>query len=133
MEEHPVILFDGVCNFCNGVINFLMKQDKKDVFRFAALQSPAGQKLLSLYNLPNENFDSFILIDKGKVYKSSSAGLRLYNKLPWYWKWTQVFWILPPFIRNAVYNYIARNRYRWFGKKDQCMIPTEAMRKKWLM
>ena len=133
MEEHPVILFDGVCNFCNGVINFLMKQDKKNVFRFAALQSPAGQKLLSQYDLPKENFDSFILIDKGNVYKSSTAGLRLYNKLPWYWKWTQVFWIVPPFIRNAVYNYIARNRYRWFGKKDQCMVPTEAMRKKWLM
>ncbi len=130
--EHPIVLFDGVCNFCNGVVNFIIRQDKKDVFRFAALQSEAGQALLEQYQLPKQHFDSFILIDQGKAYKSSTAGLKLYGKLPWYWKWTQLFWILPAFIRDAVYNFIARNRYKWFGKKEACMIPGPGIKKKFL-
>lgn len=114
---HSIILFDGVCNYCNRMMNFIIKQDKKKVFRFAALQSPAGQKLLEEFDLPKNDFDSFILIDKGKIYKSSTAGLRVGNKFPWYWKWSQVFWIIPKFLRDAIYNIIARNRYKWFGKK----------------
>ena len=129
---NPVILFDGVCNFCNGTVNFIIKQDKKKVFRFAALQSEAGQKLLEQYHLPKENFDSFIFIDNGKAYKSSSAGLKLYNKLSWHWKWTQLFWIVPKFIRDSIYNFIAKNRYKWFGKKEQCMIPTPDVRERFL-
>lgn len=132
MKGQSIILFDGVCNFCNSTINFLMKQDTNGAFKFAALQSPAGQQILEQYQLPRENFESFLLIENGKVYKSSSAGLRLYNKLPWYWKWTQVFWIVPPFIRNGIYNFIARNRYKWFGKREQCMIPTPEMRSRFL-
>lgn len=128
----PIILFDGVCNFCNSTVNFIIKQDKKNVFRFAALQSEAGQKLLDQYHLEKNNFDSFILIDKGKVYKSSTAGLKLYNRLSWYWKWTQVFWIVPRFIRNSVYNLIARNRYKWFGKKDACMLPSPDVKSRFL-
>ena len=132
MEQHPIILFDGVCNFCNGAINFILRQDKQGVFRFAPLQSAKGQELLRQFDLPQQSFDSFILLDEGKVYKSSSAGLRLYNKLPWYWKWTQVFWIVPQFVRDAVYDAIARNRYRWFGKKDQCMVPTPEIKSRFL-
>lgn len=128
----PIILFDGVCNFCSGMVNFIIRQDKKKVFRFAALQSEAGQKLLEQYDLPKEKFDSFLLIDNGKIYKSSTAGLKLYGRLPWYWKWTQVFWIVPPFLRDAVYNFIARNRYRWFGKKEACMVPTADVRSRFL-
>ncbi len=130
--EHPVILFDGVCNFCNGTVNFLIKQDKKEQLKFAALQSKAGQDLLKQYNLPLNNFNSFLLIDKGKVYQKSTAALKLYNQLPWYWKWTQLFWIVPKFLRDVVYNTIAKNRYKWFGKKDQCMIPTPAIRSRFL-
>lgn len=132
VEQHPIILFDGVCNFCNGAINFILRQDKKGVFRFAPLQSEKGQQLLQRFNLPQQSFDSFILIDEGKVYKSSTAGLYLYNKLPWYWKWTQLFWIVPRFVRDAVYDTIARNRYRWFGKKDQCMVPTPEIKSRFL-
>ncbi len=131
-KKQPIVLFDGVCNFCNSTVNFLLKQDKNAVLKFAALQSNAGQLLLNQYNLPPDNFDSFILIENGKAYKSSTAGLRLYNKLPWYWKWTQVFWIVPRPVRDAVYNLIARNRYRWFGKKDSCMIPSAAIRSRFL-
>jgi len=129
---HPIILFDGVCNFCNTSINFIIRQDKKKVFRFAALQSGAGKEFLEKYNLPKDYLESFILIDKGKVYKSSTAGLRMYNKLPWYWKWLQVFWIVPKFIRDGVYNVIAKNRYKWFGKKEECMIPNEDIKNRFI-
>ncbi|MBS1622123.1 MAG: thiol-disulfide oxidoreductase DCC family protein [Bacteroidetes bacterium] len=128
MDAPPVIFFDGICNYCNGVINFIIRQDKKKIFRFATLQSNYGQKILREQNLPLEQFDSFLLLDKGKIYSKSTAGLRLYNKLPWYWKWTQIFWIFPRFLRDAIYGVIAKNRYRWFGKKDSCMVPDPGLR-----
>ena len=131
-EEHPVILFDGVCNFCNGWVNFLIKQDKKKVFRFAALQSAAGQQLLEKYGLQKEQFDSFFYIENEKVYKASSAGLKLNKKLPFYWQWMQVFWIVPKFMRDRLYNLIAKNRYKWFGKKDVCMVPTPELSNRFL-
>jgi predicted DCC family thiol-disulfide oxidoreductase YuxK len=132
VNENPVILFDGVCNFCNGAINFVLKQDKKSVFRFAPLQSEAGRRLLQQYNLPTEEFESFVLIDQGKVYKKSNAALRVMNKLPWYWKESQIFRLIPTIFRDAIYDFIARNRYKWFGKKDQCMVPTAEMRSRFL-
>ena len=131
-EDKPIILFDGVCNFCNAGVNFIILQDKKNIFRFAALQSNAGQELADKYQLPKENFNSFILIDKGKAYNRSTAGFKVYGKLPWYWKWTQIFWIVPRFITDAVYDLIARNRYKWFGKKEECMIPTPEIRSRFL-
>ena len=127
-QKHPVILFDGTCNFCNAGINFIIKQDKKKIFRFAPLQSEAGQRLLEQYGLPEQGFDSFVLIEEGKVYKKSSAGLKVYRKLSWYWSWTQAFWIAPLFIRDAVYDFIAKNRYKWFGKKETCWIPSPSLR-----
>jgi predicted DCC family thiol-disulfide oxidoreductase YuxK len=114
------------------MINFIIRQDKKKVFRFAPLQSEAGNKLLNQYHLPVTDHQSFILIDKGKAYQRSAASLRLYNKLPWYWKWTQLFYIVPGPLRNWVYNIIARNRYKWFGKKEQCMVPTADVRSRFL-
>lgn len=132
-SEHPIILFDGVCNFCNGAINFVLKQDKKKIFRFATLQSEAGQKILQQYHLATNDFESFILIDKDKIYKKSSATLRVLNQLPWHWKELQIFWIVPVFIRNAIYDFIAKNRYKWFGQKDQCMIPTAEMKSRFIV
>ncbi|HZH64002.1 MAG TPA: thiol-disulfide oxidoreductase DCC family protein [Flavisolibacter sp.] len=131
-QNHPVVLFDGVCNFCNASINFIIKQDTKKKFHFAALQSEAGQKLLEEYGLPKEGFDSFVLIDKGRVYKKSSAGLRVYGKLAWYWRWSQAFWLAPQFLRDAVYDLIAKNRYKWFGKKEACMIPGAEVKERFL-
>ena len=131
-ETQPVILFDGICNFCNAGINFIIRQDKKKTFRFAALQSEEGQKLLEKYQLPKAGFESFVLIEDGKVYQKSAAGLRVYNKLPFYWKWTQLGWIAPRFLRDSVYNLIARNRYKWFGKKEACMIPSPDVRSRFL-
>lgn len=132
MPDQPVILFDGVCNFCNSTVNFIIRQDRYQVFRFAALQSEAGQRILQLYHLPTNNFDSFLLLENGRVYHSSTAGLKLYNKLPWYWKWTQLFWIVPRPLRDAVYNFIARNRYKWFGKRETCMLPSPQVRNRFL-
>jgi predicted DCC family thiol-disulfide oxidoreductase YuxK len=133
VNENAIILFDGVCNFCNAAINFVLKQDKKGVFRFAPLQSEAGQRLLKQYNLSTAEFDSFVLIDNGKIYKKSSASLRVMNKLPWYWKEAQLLRLIPTPFRDAIYDFIAKNRYKWFGKKEQCMIPTPEMRNRFLV
>jgi predicted DCC family thiol-disulfide oxidoreductase YuxK len=133
MQTQPVILFDGVCNFCHAGINFIIKQDKKKVFRFAALQSNAGQRLLQKHGLSTEKFESFILIDKGKVYQKSTAGIKVYNQLPWYWKWTQLAWLVPSFLRDGVYNWVARNRYKWFGKKGACMVPSADVRSRFIV
>jgi predicted DCC family thiol-disulfide oxidoreductase YuxK len=132
VNDRAIILFDGVCNFCNGAINFLIQQDKKGIFYFAPLQSEAGQNLLQHYQLPKESFESFILIDNGEVYQKSTAVLKVFNKLPWYWKEVQLLRIVPPFLRNAIYDFIARNRYKWFGKKEKCMIPTPEVKRRFL-
>ena len=130
--NEPVVLFDGVCNFCNSNVNYIIQQDRKKIFRFAPLQSEAAQKLLREYNLAAREFDSFVLIDRSKAYFKSTAALKVYGQLPWYWKWTQLLWIFPRFIRDAVYDFIARNRYKWFGKKDQCMVPGEELKSRFL-
>jgi predicted DCC family thiol-disulfide oxidoreductase YuxK len=132
MAEKPIILFDGVCNFCNAGVNFVIRQDKKNIFRFAALQSGTGRRLAEQYDLPKKDFDSFILIENDKVYNRSSAGLKVFNRLPWYWKWTQLFSIVPKTVRDAMYDFIARKRYKWFGKKEECMIPTPEVHNRFL-
>lgn len=132
MNPQPVILFDGVCNFCNMMVNFIIRQDKKKVFRFATLQSDYGNMLLKRYQIDWKKNDSFVVVENDKAYMKSNAALRLYGKLPWYWKWTQVFWIVPKFIRDWVYSVIAANRYRWFGKKEQCMVPTPELKERFL-
>ena len=132
MNHKPIILFDGVCNFCNGMVNFIIRHDKKNIFQFATLQSGSGQELLERYNIDWKLNDSFIVIENGKAYQKSNAALKLYDKLPWYWKWSQIFWIVPKFIRDAVYNFIAKNRYRWFGKKESCIVPTPEIRARFL-
>jgi predicted DCC family thiol-disulfide oxidoreductase YuxK len=130
--DKPIILFDGICNFCNAMVNFIIRQDKKNVFLFCPLQSDSGKRLLEQYKIDWKANDSFVVIENGKAHQKSNAALRLYNKLPWFWKWTQIFWIIPKFIRDGVYNFIAKNRYRWFGKKEECMIPTKEVRAKFL-
>lgn len=132
MNDNPVILFDGVCNLCNGAVNFVIKRDTISQFKFAALQSEAGQKLLQQYNLPRENFNSFIFIEKGKVYTKSAAALKVCKSLTGLWPILYGFIIVPSFIRNAVYQWIAKNRYKWFGKKQQCMLPTAALKNRFL-
>lgn len=131
-QPPPVILFDGVCNFCDGAVNFILRRDRHGRFRFAPLQSTAGQQLLKEHALPQGDLDSFVLIDKGHVYKKSGAALRVLGHLPWYWKPLQALWLVPRALRDAVYDYVARHRYKWFGQKEQCMIPTPDVRSRFL-
>lgn len=124
MNEHPVILFDGVCNLCNGLVNFVIRHDPRSEFRFAALQSMAGQNLLKKFNLPTDDFNTFILIESDHYYKKSSAALRTLKSLGGVWSIFYIFIVIPTPIRDYVYGIIASNRYRWFGKKEECLIPT---------
>ena len=131
--QKPVILFDGVCNYCNSIVNFVIRHDKHNRLLFAPLQSQTGQELLRTYHLPVGDFNSFVFISEQKAWLRSSAALQVLRQLPWYWQWTRAFWIIPQFIRDAVYNLIARNRYRWFGKKETCMIPTPDVKARFLV
>lgn len=130
-SNHPVILFDGVCNLCNGVVVFLIKHDKKAVFKFASLQSAAAQQLIGQYE-DLKNFDTVVLLQDGQVFQKSTAALKVLKHLPWYWQWAQVFWLVPQSLRDLAYNWIARNRYKWFGKMEACMIPTPGLKNRFL-
>ena len=131
-ENHAIILFDGVCNFCNSRINFIIRNDKRDYFRFTPLQSETAKKLIAEKNIHTFGLDSFILIENGKAYDRTTAALRIAKKLDGLWPIFYAFIIVPPFIRDIVYKIIAKNRYKWWGKKDSCMIPTAEMRAKFL-
>jgi len=131
-EPSKIVLFDGVCNLCNSSVQFLIRHDKKGVFKFASLQSESGQALLQKFNLPVNNFNSFVFIEGEKPYLRSSAALKVASYLGGFWKVLQILWIFPPFIRDGVYNLIAKNRYKWFGKKTECMIPTPELKAKFL-
>jgi predicted DCC family thiol-disulfide oxidoreductase YuxK len=114
------------------MVNFVIRHDKKKIFRFAALQSEAGQKLLEEYGLAGKNFDSFVLIKDGVAYQKSTAGLVAWSHLPWYMQYMKIFWLVPKFLRDRVYDFIAANRYKWFGKKESCMIPSDDVRSRFL-
>lgn len=132
MKDRAIILFDGVCNFCNASVNFVLKRDQDDRFRFAPLQSDKGRQLQAAHGLEDGKTDSFVLITGGKAFTESTAALQVARRLGFPWNMLWAFMIVPPFIRNAVYRFIARRRYKWFGKKDQCMVPDESMRNKFL-
>lgn len=121
--KNPVIFFDGVCNLCTGSVQFVIKHDPQHYFRFASLQSELGQLFLQQNGLSADTFDSFILWEDGKYYTESTAALRVARKLNGLWPALYGFMLLPAFIRNSVYRLVARNRYRWFGKKETCWIP----------
>jgi predicted DCC family thiol-disulfide oxidoreductase YuxK len=122
--KHPTILFDGVCNLCNGSVLFVIKRDSQAKFRFASLQSELGVQLLSEFKFPQGELSSVLLIKDQKLYQKSNAALEIAKHLSGLWPLFYIFKIVPLFIRNGVYDWIASNRYRWFGKKDACMIPT---------
>lgn len=126
-----VILFDGECNFCDKSVQFIMARDQHARFSFASLQSEIGKKLLKQYDAP-EDLDSFVLIENGRFYTQSSAALRVCQSLDGAWKLLVAFLIVPKPIRDFFYTILAKNRYKWFGKKDQCMLPSPEQRKRFL-
>ena len=131
-SEHPVILFDGICNLCCSSIQWIIKRDKKAVFRFASLQSEAGKKILDGHPTSSQTQNSFLLIQNGKLYNRSAAAMHVVKQLSFPWRLLYIFIIIPLPIRNAVYNSVAKNRYKWFGQKEVCWIPTPKLQKLFL-
>ncbi|ADR23221.1 hypothetical protein MATR_29300 [Marivirga tractuosa] len=129
-DQKPIIFFDGLCNLCNGAINFIIDRDKKSYFKFAPLQSSIADS-----HIPksiSQNTDSIILLESGKLYSKSSAALRIARNLDGAWKVFYVFIVIPKFIRDFIYELIAKNRYKWFGKRDKCRMPTEDIKNRFL-
>lgn len=128
-----IVLFDGVCNFCNASVNFIIKRDNKNKFKFAALQSDPGQKLSAELDLQSENLITLILIEEDKYYVKTTAALRIVRHLRGLWKLLYFFIIIPPFVRNLLYDSIARYRYKWFGKRETCRVPAENEKSKFIL
>ena len=127
-----MLLFDGVCNLCNASVQWVLKRDRKGIFKFAALQSKTGQRLLQQLGFSQENFDTVVLVDGEKVFTRSDAPLEIARRLGGFWSLFSIFRIIPRFIRDAVYDWIARNRYRWFGRKEECMLPRPEWKSRFL-
>lgn len=125
-----VIFFDGLCNLCNGAVQFVIKHDKKSLFKFAALQSEYAKSKLMPYTLQTKQGDSILLLQNAELYEQSTAALKIAKQLNGLWPMLYVFIIVPPFIRNSIYKFIARNRYKWFGKQENCWLPTANLEKR---
>ena len=132
MNQQPIILFDGVCNFCNSAVNFTIKRNSKSNIVFAPLQSEAGKELLKQYKLPSDDMQSFIFIEEGAAYKQSTAALRVCRHLRGLWPLCYGFIIVPKLVRDGIYNWIAKNRYKWFGVREECMIPSPDVKARFL-
>jgi len=132
-EEPPIILFDGVCNLCCGWVQFLIRMDKKAIFRFASLQSESGQKLLIRYGLPVEAMETVIYIKEQQYFSASAAVLEILKDLGGIWKMLLIFRLIPKKIRDSIYRYIAGHRYRIFGKRSSCMLATAETVKRFLL
>jgi predicted DCC family thiol-disulfide oxidoreductase YuxK len=130
--NNPIILFDGVCNLCNRSIQVIIKNDRKKFFRFASLQGKLGQEVLKKYQLQTDQLHSFILLEGDHIYTKSTGALRIFRELGGGWKLLYGFMIIPRFIRDAVYNFVSRNRYKWYGKREECMLPTPELKERFL-
>ena len=130
--DKSIVLFDGVCNLCSSSVQFIIRHDKDDRFRFASLQSETAENLLAPFHPDPAALSSIVLVENNKVYTHSAAALRIARKLRGAWPALYVFMLVPQFIRDGVYNYVARNRYKWFGRKQECWIPNADLRMKFL-
>ena len=126
-SSRAVVLFDGVCNLCNASVNFIIERDPDAHFAFAALQSDAGQKLLARHDIGAQLPDSVVLLEAGRWFTRSSAALRIARRLSGLWPLLYPLVLVPTPIRDGLYDWVARNRYRWFGRREQCRLPTPAL------
>ncbi|WP_205195509.1 thiol-disulfide oxidoreductase DCC family protein [Chitinophaga sp. Cy-1792] len=126
--DHGIILFDGVCNFCNSAVNYVIRHDRRGYFHFAPLQSATAKDLAAKYGFSTDDMNTFILIEHGKVYTKSTAALQVAAKLNFPVRLLYIFIVVPSFIRDRIYDVVARNRYRWAGKNPVCMVPTAAVK-----
>ena len=128
-----IILFDGVCNLCNSSVQYVIRHDKKDIFRFTSLQSEIGQKILSHIGISRQKIDSIVLYEPGKAYYyKSGAALKIAQYLGGFFTYSTIFRIIPSGIRDFIYDYVAKNRYKWYGKQEACMIPSPELKSKFL-
>lgn len=130
--DGPVVLFDGVCNLCNATVKFIIKRDRAARFKFAPLRSSYTASLFRKLNFHSNGTDSIVLLESGKLYVRSAAALNIARRLDGLWPLLYAFIIVPRFIRDAVYDFVARNRYRWFGKKEYCEVPASGMKGRFL-
>lgn len=133
LEGHALVLFDGVCNLCNSSVNFIIDRDPAGYFKFAALQDEAVAPLLARFDLSSDYLDSIVLVEEGRCYRESTAALRIARRLRGGWPIFYAFIVVPRPVRDVVYGWIARNRYRWFGKRDACRLPTPELRERFLV
>jgi predicted DCC family thiol-disulfide oxidoreductase YuxK len=133
-DPGPVVLFDGVCNLCDASVRFIVDRDSAEVFRFASLDSSAAHALLEGAERRGSDPlpDSVLLVEEGRVYDRSTAALRIARRLGWPWKLAYAFVWIPRFVRDAAYDWVARRRYAWFGKKETCLVPTPEIRARFL-
>lgn len=133
-KSKQLILFDGVCNLCNNSVLYIIKRDEKNIFLFAPLQGEIGNKIINYFKINTKKIDSILLYDPitDKIYYKSNAALRIANQLNYPTKLLSIFYIIPTVVRNWVYNFIAKNRYKWFGKKDACIIPNPKLQAKFI-
>lgn len=127
-----IILFDGVCNLCNATVQLILKHDRKEVFRFASLQSESGAEILARYDKVEHHFQSLILVEEERIYEQSAAALKVVYHLGWPYRILYVFILIPRPLRDSIYRLIARNRYRLFGKKESCMLPAKEWKHRFL-
>lgn len=132
IPHQPLLLFDGVCNLCNNSINYIIKKDTKNVFKFASLQSDVAKKILLQFDSTNFDLSSIVLVDHDKLYFKSTAILKAGKHLGGIYKICYFFIVIPRPIRDLIYDYIAKNRYKWYGKKESCMIPTPELKEKFI-
>ena len=132
VPSSPIVIFDGVCNFCDYWVNFALRKNKKKDLLFTSLQGESAKQILPQYSINASDLSSVIFISNGKAYTQSSAALQICRHLSGGWKLFYGLYIIPKFIRDFFYNIIARNRYKWYGKKQQCMVPLEEFKKRFL-
>ncbi|MDZ5811163.1 thiol-disulfide oxidoreductase DCC family protein [Halorubrum sp. AD140] len=131
-DDGPVILFDGVCNLCSGFVQFVLPRDTEEKYRFASLQSDVGKELLAEHDLPSDELESVVLIEDGESYVKSSAIIQIATGLGGFYRLLSPFRYVPRSIRDRIYDFVADHRYRWFGKKDQCMMPSGDVQSRFL-
>ena len=131
-QDHAIVLFDGVCNLCHATVNFLIDHDPQGKLKFGALQAEAAEPLLERYGLRSGTLESFVLIDGGRAYQRSEAALRIAWRLGGAWRLLSPLALLPRQLRDAMYDWIAANRYRWFGKRETCRVPTPELKDRFI-
>ena len=132
LPNHSIIFFDGVCNLCNGFVQFVIRRDKSAKFKFASLQSEAAENTLKAFNFPLDELRTIVLFQNGKIFLRSRAVLRIASQLGGAWKLAALLYVFPSFFSDAVYNLISKYRYKLFGKKDSCMIPTPELKSRFV-